>query len=74
MEKQIGKPCSKNYIFEKKIESMDELYKILKTEKSIFWRHRPFPTAVIMQQKMIVIEIGLQYGVFWKIKKKINEK
>jgi hypothetical protein len=70
INKQIGKPCSTNYVFHKKIETMPELFNVLKTEKSIFWNHRPFPTAVIIQQKLITIERALEYGHFWQIKPK----
>lgn len=67
MEKSIGTPCSTNFKFKKRIENVCELYEILETKKSIFWNHRMFPTAVIMQQKLTTINVALKYGHFWDV-------
>lgn len=65
MEKIIGKPCSINFVFKKEIKDISELLEILKSKESIFWNHRMFPCAVIMQQRLTTINNALNRGHFW---------
>lgn len=65
-----GADCSPNFVFKKQIETFNELYEILETQPSIFWRHRIYPTAVLKQQKLCLLSTGIKYGIFWEIEKK----
>ena len=42
---------------------------ILETQPSIFWNHRPYPCAVVIQQKLIVLIVAIKYGRIWEIDK-----
>lgn len=64
-----GEKCSRNFIFKKKVESINELMIILENQPSIFWNHRVYPCAVVMQQKLVVIKSAIKYGMVWEIEK-----
>ena len=42
---EIGEETKSGYKLTKQIESLDELYTVLQTDKSLFARHRMYPTA-----------------------------
>ena len=64
-----GNQCSRNFKFKNKIESIGQLMQVLETQPSVFWNHRPFPCAVVVQQKLVVLLIAIKYGRLWEIDK-----
>jgi hypothetical protein len=66
---QIGDNCSKNMVFVSRVNSIDQLLIVLNTNKSIFWNHRPFPTAVLKHQSLMVLINSVKMGSIWTIKK-----
>jgi len=44
---QHGEKCSKNFVLDRKISSLDDLMEVLNTSPSLFVRHRPYPSAFI---------------------------
>jgi len=69
-EMKPGAPCSKNFVFEKRIDSVEELDKVLANNPSVFWRFRPFPCAVIIHQSLAVLKNSINAGSLWTIKHK----
>ena len=77
MEKQNytpGAKCSKNFVLKKQITTIAEFYEILETKPSIYWRHKVYPTAVLMQQKICVLATGVKYGIFWDVEKHLDNE
>jgi hypothetical protein len=68
-----GAKCSKNFVLKKQITSIAELYAICETQPSIYWRHKIFPTAVLMQQKICELANGLKLGWFWEVERINNQ-
>jgi hypothetical protein len=64
-----GNQCSKNFKFKTEVKSITQLMQILDTQPSIFWNHRPYPCAVLIQQKLIVLINAIKYGRIWEIDK-----
>jgi len=69
-EFEPGAECSKNFVFDKPITSMQELDEVLQTQPSIFWNHRPFPCAVVVNQSFIVLRGAIRFKRLWTIKAK----
>lgn len=69
-----GARISKNFVLKKQITTIAELYEILETKPSIYWRHKVFPTAVLMQQKICVLATGVKYGIFWDVEKHLDNE
>lgn len=68
-----GDVISKNYVLENKINSLDELWGVLKANPSLFARHRPYPSAFIMSWSIKLISEWINKGWFWTIKRKDHE-
>lgn len=66
---QEGEQCSLNFKLKKKVVNITQLMEILENQPSIFWNHRPFPCAVVIQQKLIVLDIAMKFGRIWEIEK-----
>ena len=64
-----GNQCSKNFKFKKRVNTITELMEILETQPSIYWNCKPFPCAVVMQQKLVVLMNAINYGRMWEITK-----
>ena len=67
--KKEGNQCSKNFKFKKRVNTITELMEILQTQPSIYWNHRPYPSAVVIQQKLVVLMSAINYGRIWEITK-----
>lgn len=65
---QHGEKCSKNFVLDKNITSLDELMNVLNTSPSLFVRHRPYPSAFIRSWQIHMIKNWLDLGDFWTIK------
>lgn len=67
---------SGNYALKKKITSLDEFWMVIKNEKSIFYRHRMYPTAFFFSWQIKMIADGIFFEQFWlanKIEKTIKK-
>ncbi len=60
---------SGNFKLVKKITSLDELWEVLKTEKSLFAKHRMYPSAFFYSWHFREVQKWLDYGFFWIVKK-----
>lgn len=50
----------------KKVETLDEFWRIINEDKSIFARHRMYPTAFFMNWNIRLIKTWLDDGWFFK--------
>jgi hypothetical protein len=64
-----GAQCSPNFKLKKKVINITQLMDILENQPSIYWNHRPYPCAVVIQQKLIVLDIAMKFGRIWEIEK-----
>ena len=64
-----GEQCSPNFKLKKKVVNITQLMEILENQPSIFWNHRPYPCAVVIQQKLIVLDLAMKFGRIWEIEK-----
>ena len=62
--------CSANFVLDKKITSLDGLAKILNNQKSIYYKHRTYPTSFIRNWQIHHIMIIIKRGLLWTIKPK----
>jgi len=60
---------SGNFKLKKKITSIDELLMILKRDKSIFARHRLYPSAFYLSWHLRMIDSWINMGFFWEIER-----
>ena len=58
-----------NFILEKKIESLDEFWDVINNKKSIYARHRMYPTAFFFSWNIKLIKKWMDNGWFWTAKK-----
>lgn len=54
-----------NFKLKKQIETLDEFWKVINTEKSFFARHRMYPTAFFFSWQIKSINQWLSGGWFW---------
>ena len=54
-----------NFKLKKRIESLDEFWQVINTEKSFFARHRMYPTAFFFSWPIKSINQWLSGGWFW---------
>ena len=54
-----------NFRLKKKIETLDEFWQVINTEKSFFARHRMYPTAFFFSWQIKSINQWLVAGRFW---------
>ena len=64
-----GNRVSKNFAVKKQIKSLDEFWEVLNSDKSIYWRHRIFPTAFFMSWTIRTIKTAIDLKLFWSIEK-----
>lgn len=67
---KVGNFTQTGYILEKKIESLDELWIALESEKSIFWRHGMKATAFIQNIRLRTALLEIKRGKFFIANKK----
>lgn len=60
---------SGNFILVSRVDSINELIFCLMNNKSIFWRHRMYPSAFILHQPLIVLINNVNGGLFWNASK-----
>lgn len=66
---ESGEKVSKNFRAEKQVITLDELYTVLKYQRSIYARHRIYPTAFFLNWPIKTCAEWLAAGWFWTIKK-----
>lgn len=64
---KVGAISPNGYILTKRIDNFIDLYKYLKNYKSIFARHKLYPTAVIINWNIALCEQWLNLGYFYEI-------
>jgi hypothetical protein len=57
-----------NFTLIKKIETLDEFWKVINTDKSFFARHRMYPTAFFFSWQIKNIAWWIKAGFFWTTK------
>jgi len=60
---------SGNFELKSKITSLDEFWKVLNSETSIYARHRMYPTAFFRSWPLSLIHNWMIAGRFWTAKK-----
>jgi hypothetical protein len=70
MKLEVGEITdSGNFQLIERIRSLDELWTVLVTEKSVFVRHKAYPTAFIMSWTLRHTVNWINQGMFFKIKR-----
>jgi len=57
-----------NFTLIKRIDSLDEFWEVLNTDKSFFARHRMYPTAFFYSWQIKSIAMWIKAGFFWTTK------
>jgi hypothetical protein len=68
-----GNKISKNFQLKCRIDTFEHLLKVLDSQKSMFWRHAVFPTAVVEQQQLSALKMLIRYGHLWEIERIENK-
>ena len=58
-----------SFVLVKKIDTFEELYSYLESNKSIFARHRVYPCAFFLNWRIKACKNWIKNGYFYKIKK-----
>lgn len=61
---------SGNFNLVKRIETLDEFWSVINSDKSFFARHRMYPTAFFFSWQIRQINIWIKNGWFWTTVKK----
>lgn len=64
---------SGNFILNKKIETFEEFWHVINTDKSIYARHRMYPTAFFLSWQLRLIMGWIKQGYFWTTIKIIKD-
>jgi len=59
---------SKNFKLKRKIKSLEEFWKTIRSETSIFGKHRVYPAAFFLNWPIKTIVEWINNGWFWTIK------
>jgi len=62
-----------NFVLVKKIEGFDEFFKVLLSDKSIFWRFKVMPTAFFFSWTIRTVYQSIEYGMFWTVKRRVKK-
>lgn len=62
----IGFTTKSGFRLNKKVESLDEFWQIINTDKSIFARHRMYPTAFFQSWTIKTVKKWLDAGWFFR--------
>lgn len=62
----VGFSTESGFQLTKKIETLDEFWQIINTDKSIFARHRMYPTAFFQSWNIRLIKTWLDAGWFFQ--------
>jgi len=58
-----------NFRLVKQINKLDELYFVLRTQPSLFVRHRIYPSAFVMGWPIRQCQSWIDSGRFWKVQR-----
>ena len=64
-----GDKASKNFVLKKKIESLDEFWEVINTDKSIFWMFRTNASAFYLSWTIRTIKQSINLGLFWSVER-----
>ena len=64
----------KNYNLIKKIETLDEFWAAINSNKSIYWRHRMYPSAFFLSWMIKEIYANIERGWFYTAVRKTDGK
>lgn len=53
----------------KQIKSIDELYKVLTSEPSVFWRFKVTSSAFFLSWQIRTLARSIELGLFWTVKR-----
>ena len=62
----VGFSTKTGFKLTKKIETLDEFWQIINTDKSIFARHRMYPTAFFQSWNIRLIKMWIDAGWFFQ--------
>lgn len=71
---QPGQECSANFKLKKKMVSLDELWAALESERSIFARHRVYPSAFFLSWPIKLSHQWLARGWFWWVEPIVSDQ
>ena len=63
--KKGDKTKSGNFQLTNKIESLNEFWDVINSSKSIYARHRIYPTAFFFSWQIRLIKVWIDKGWFW---------
>ncbi len=72
-ELKLGDTTDSGYKLIREIKSLDEFWNIINTEKSIYARHRMYPTAFFYNWSIRLIKIWMIRGWFFQTKYEKNK-
>jgi len=61
-----SRTLSNNFMLLKKVTSLDKLYELLSSNKSIFFAHKMYPSAWVMSFQYRYVQTRLKAGLFWE--------
>jgi hypothetical protein len=70
-QRKVGFRTESGFEFIKKIESLDEFWNALQSEKSIYARHRMYPTAFFRSWNITLISNWMNKGWFFIARKDV---
>jgi hypothetical protein len=62
------KTRSDNYVLYKKITNLNQFWKVINNNKSIFARHKMYPSAFFFSWNIKLVNEWIKYGYFWETK------
>lgn len=69
-KKRTGeKTKSGNFWFKKEITCIEHLIRVLQGQKSVWWRHKVYPTAFIKCQQLSYLIRQCELGLFWEMRR-----
>lgn len=73
-ELAAGSVTKTGFTLIKKVETLDEFWIIINEDKSIFARHRMYPTAFFMSWNIRLIKRWLDAGCFFRARRQLINK
>ena len=62
------KTKSGNYVLYKKITNLNQFWKVINNNKSIFARHKMYPSAFFFSWNIKLMNEWIKYGYLWETK------
>ncbi len=66
---KVGFVTKSGFVLLKKVESLDEFWQVINTDKSIFARHKMYPTAFFFSWQMRLIKQWIDNGWIFQARK-----